>query len=44
MAEYVNRWDPYSELSIEKDRDPVLDDQLIYGTNIEHYTLTVYSP
>ena len=44
MAEYTNRWDPYSELSIEKDRNPVLDDHLIYGTNVKHYTLTVYSP
>lgn len=44
MAEYVNRWDPYSELSIEKDRNPVFDDHIIYGTSVKHYTLTVYSP
>lgn len=44
MAEFVNTWDPYKELSIEKDRDPVTDDELIYGNNVKHFTLTVYSP
>ena len=40
MAE--NQWDPYKELSIEKDRDPVLDDPIIYGVNVPHFTVTVY--
>lgn len=44
MAEFVNTWDPYKELSIEKDRDPVTDDELIYGNDVKHFTLTVYSP
>lgn len=44
MADLVNSWLPYQELSIEKDRDPVLDDPIIYGVNIKHFTLTVYSP
>ena len=43
MAEHATRWDPYKELSIEKDRDPVTDDELIYGNNVNHFTLTVYS-
>ena len=30
MAEYVNQWESYKELSIENDRDPVLDDPIIY--------------
>ena len=44
MAEYVNQWESYKELSIEKDRDPVLDDPIIYGNNIKKFTVTVYSP
>ena len=44
MAEYVNQWESYKELSIENDRDPVLDDPVIYGVNVKHFTLTVYSP
>ena len=44
MAEYVNQWESYKELSIENDRDPVLDDPIIYGVNVKHFTLTVYSP
>lgn len=44
MAEHINTWDPYKELSIEKDRDPVADDEIIYGSNVKHFTLTVYSP
>ena len=44
MAEFVNIWDPYNELSIEKDRAPVTDDEIIYGNNVKHFTLTVYSP
>ena len=43
MAERATRWDPYKELSIEKDRDPVTDDELIYGSNVKQFTLTVYS-
>lgn len=43
MAEYENRWDPYTEQSIEKERDPVLDDPIIYGVNVKHFTVTVYS-
>lgn len=43
MAEYENQWGPYKEHSIEKDRDPVLDDPIIYGVNVKHFTLTVYS-
>ena len=43
MDEFVNTWDPYKELSIEKDRDPVTDDELIYGNDVKHFTLTVYS-
>lgn len=44
MAEFVNTWDPYKELSIDKDRDPRFDDEIIYGNNVKHFTLTVYSP
>jgi len=29
MAEYENQWESYKELSIENDRDPVLDDPII---------------
>ena len=42
MAEYVNDWDAYYELSLEE-RDPVFDDSIIYGVNQDHFTLTVYS-
>lgn len=44
MADLINSWLPYQELSIEKDRDPVTDDEIIYGSNVKHFTLTVYSP
>lgn len=44
MADLVNSGLPYQELSIEKDRDPVTDDEIIYESNIKHFTLTVYSP
>lgn len=44
MAEHVNRWDPYAEVPIETHRDPVKDDHLIYGVNVPHFTVTVYSP
>lgn len=44
MAGYENQWESYKELSIENDRDPVLDDPIIYGVNVKHFTLTVYSP
>ena len=44
MADLINSWLPYQELSIENDRDPVLDDPVIYGVNVKHFTLTVYSP
>lgn len=44
MADLTNSWLPYQELSIENDRDPVLDDPIIYGVNVKHFTLTVYSP
>lgn len=44
MAEYVNQWESYKELSIENDRNPVLDDPVIYGNDVKHFTLTVYSP
>lgn len=43
MAEHVNRWDSYGEASIETDRDPALDDPIIYGVNVKHFTVTVYS-
>lgn len=43
MAEYENKWDPYYEVPIETHRDPVKDDHLIYGNDVTHYTLTVYS-
>lgn len=43
MAEYENQWGPYKEHSIENDRDPVLDDPIIYGVNVKHFTVTVYS-
>mgnify|MGYP003082616075 CR=1 FL=1 len=43
MADLINSWLPYQELSIENDRDPVLDDPIIYGNNIKHFTVTVYS-
>lgn len=42
MAE--NKWLAYSEGSIEKDRDPVLDDLIIYGVNVQNFAVTVYSP
>lgn len=44
MAEFVNNWDSYGELSIETDRDPVTDDKIIYGNDVKQFTLTVYSP
>ena len=44
MADLTNSWLPYQELSLEKDRDPVTDDHIIYGVNVKHFTLTVYSP
>lgn len=44
MAEYENQWESYKELSIENDRDTVLDDPIIYGVNVKHFTLTIYSP
>lgn len=44
MAEYVNQWESYKELSIEKDRYPVTDDEIIYGNHVKHFTLTVYYP
>lgn len=43
MADLINSGLPYQELSIEKDRDPVLDDEMIYGNNVKHFTVTVYS-
>ena len=43
MAEKVNVWNSYFEKDIE-DRDPVLDDPIIYEVNHDHFTLTVYSP
>lgn len=43
MVEFVNRWDPYAEVPIETHRDPVKDDNLIYGVNVKHFTVTVYS-
>ena len=44
MAEHVNRWNPYAEVPTETHRDPVKDDHLIYGVNVPHFTVTVYSP
>lgn len=44
MTDLINSWLPYQELSIENDRDPVTDDEIIYGSNVKHFTLTVYSP
>ena len=44
MSTTENKWDAYFEGSIEKDRDPVLDDPIIYGNNIKKFTVTVYSP
>ena len=44
MAEFENRWDPYTEVPIETDRDPVLDDHIIWGNDVKHFALTVYSP
>lgn len=44
MAEFENKWYPYLEQYIEKDLDPVTDDELIYGNHVKHFTLTVYSP
>lgn len=38
MADLINSWLPYQELSIEKDRDPVLDDEIIYGSIRHNYT------
>lgn len=43
MAEKANVWNAYFEKDIE-DRDPVLDDPIIYEVNHDHFTLTVYSP
>lgn len=39
-----NKWAAYSEGSIEEDRDPILDDPIIYGVNIPSFAVTVYSP
>lgn len=44
MAEHVNRRDAYGEVSIENDRNPVLDDPIIYGVNVQNFAVTVYSP
>lgn len=44
MADLINSWLPYQELSLENDRDPVTDNEIIYGVNVKHFTLTVYSP
>lgn len=44
MEEFANRWDPYSEVTIDADRDPVLDDPIIYGVTVPQYTVTVYHP
>lgn len=44
MSTTENKWDAYSEGSIENDRDPVLDDPIIYGNNVKNFTVTVYSP
>lgn len=44
MVEFVNRWELYTEVPIETHRDPVKDDHLIYGVNVPHFTVTVYSP
>ena len=35
-------WAPYFEVSIEEDRDPVLDDPIIYENGIEHFNATIY--
>lgn len=43
MADMFIGWLPYQELSIDKDRDPVLDDPIIYGNDVRHFTVTVYS-
>lgn len=43
MADLFSGWLPYQELSIDKDRDPVLDDPIIYGNDVRHFTVTVYS-
>lgn len=43
MAERATRWDPYFESTIDNDRDPVKDDHIIYGVNVHHFTVTVYS-
>ena len=43
MAKKANVWNAYFEKDIE-DRDPFLDDPIIYEVNHDHFTLTVYSP
>ena len=43
MADLFSGWLPYRELSIDKDRDPVLDDPIIYGNDVRHFTVTVHS-
>lgn len=39
-----NKWNSYFEASLEEDRDPVLDDPIIYGVNVKSFSLTVYHP
>ena len=43
MAEYINTWEPYFERSLADNQDFVIDDPIVYGNNIDHYTVTVYS-
>lgn len=42
MSTTENDWQAYFEKSIDE-RDPVLDDPIIYKVNEDHFTLTVYS-
>ena len=41
MAE--RSWDPYFEGSIEEDRDPILDDPIIYGNDVKNFNVTSLS-
>lgn len=43
MSTTENKWDAYLETPLEES-DPALDDPIIYKSDGDHFTLTVYSP
>ena len=43
MSTTENHWKPYFETPLDES-DPALDDPIIYKSDGDHFTLTVYSP